>query len=179
MSRGQPHAAPPFAAVILAAGQGTRMRSRRAKVLHEVGGAPLLHHAMRAALAAGPERLAVVVGHGGQEVAASAQALHPQTRICTQAQQRGTGHAVLAAAPALEGFDGDLVVLFGDTPFIRPGTLAAIREARAQGADLVALGFEAAEPGRYGRLVTGPGRMLERIVEIGRASCRERVSFTV
>ena len=155
----------PVAVVVLAAGQGRRMRSARPKVLHEVGHAPLLHHAMEAALALAPERLAIVVSHGGDEVGAAAQARAPEALICHQAEQRGTGHAVLAAADALEGFAGDLVVLFADTPFIRPETLAGMIERRRAGADLVVLGFESASPGGYGRLVTGPGERLERIVE--------------
>ena len=155
----------PVAAVILAAGQGTRMASDRPKVLHEIAGAPLLHHAMRAALALEPERLAVVVGHGAGEVGDAARALAPEAAVCLQAEQKGTGHAVLAAAEALAGFGGDLVVLFGDTPLLRPETLARLAKAREAGADVVVLGFEAADPGRYGRLVLGAGGRLERIVE--------------
>jgi len=163
----------PVAVVILAAGRGTRMVSDRPKPLHEIGGAPMLHHAMRTALALAPTRLAVVVGHGGEAVAAAAQALCPEAAICEQAEQKGTGHAVLAAEGALAGFEGDLYVLFADTPLIRAGTLTAMTAARAEGADLVALGFEARAPGRYGRMVTGPEGMLERIVEARDASPAE------
>src|SRR6056297_3302935 len=99
----------PLAVVLLAAGKGTRMRSDLPKVLHAVGAAPLLHHAMRRALSLAPERLALVVGHGGEAVADAARALEPGVRVCVQAEQRGTGDAVLAAAPALEGFAGDVI----------------------------------------------------------------------
>lgn len=159
------------AAVILAAGKGTRMRSALPKVLHEVAGAPLLHHAMRAALSLGPERLAVVVGHEAEQVGAAARALEPGTAVCVQAEQLGTGHAVIAAADALAGFEGDLVVLFGDTPFIRPETLRAILGELAR-SGLVVLGFEPDQPGRYGRLVRGE-EGLERIVEAKDASEEE------
>jgi bifunctional UDP-N-acetylglucosamine pyrophosphorylase/glucosamine-1-phosphate N-acetyltransferase len=106
----------------------------------------------------------VVVGHGAEAVGEAARALAPEARVCLQAAQRGTGDAVRAAEGALEGFEGDVVVLFGDTPFVRADTLARLREARARH-DLAVLGFEAAAPGRYGRLVTGADGALERIVE--------------
>ena len=154
----------PVAVVILAAGKGTRMRSALPKVLHPVGNAPMLHHAMLAGQALSPARTVVVVGHGGEAVADAARALDPATRIAVQEQQNGTGHAVLAASAALAGFEGDLYVLYGDTPFISGGTLRAMRAARAA-ADVVALGFRAADPGRYGRLVLSDGDALEAIVE--------------
>ncbi|HET7409456.1 MAG TPA: NTP transferase domain-containing protein, partial [Paracoccaceae bacterium] len=141
------------AVVILAAGKGTRMRSEIPKVLHPIGNAPMLHHAMLAARGLGPRRSAVVVGHGADAVGAAARAFDPEAVVAVQERQLGTGHAVLAARAALDGFQGDLFVLFGDTPFLRPETLDAMRLER-DGADIVVLGFEAAEPGRYGRLLT-------------------------
>lgn len=153
------------AVVILAAGKGTRMRSARPKMLHEIAGAPLVHHAIRSAGSVSPDRLVLVVGHGAEAVADAARAAAPDIATCIQAEQLGTGHAALMAAPALAGFSGDLYVMFGDTPFIRSETFRAMAAARAAGAGLVVLGFEAADPGRYGRLVTGPDGALERIVE--------------
>ena len=147
-------AAGTVALVVLAAGQGTRMRSERPKVLHEVGGAPLLHHAMRAGAVLGPSRTVVVTGHGGEAVAASARALDPGADVAVQSERRGTAHAVAQAREALEDFSGDVLVLYGDTPFIGAGALGRMARARARGADVVVLGFEAADPGRYGRLVT-------------------------
>ena len=174
--------AAPVALVILAAGQGTRMRSDRPKVLHEVAHAPLLHHAMRAGGALGPARTVVVVGHGGAAVGEAARALEPGAAVAEQAERRGTAHAVAQARPALEGFSGDVLVLYGDTPFIGAGALGRMRAARAAGADLVVLGFEAADPARYGRLVTeggpdgdpGAGDRLLRIVEFKDATDSER-----
>lgn len=165
------------AVVILAAGQGTRMRSDRPKVLHELAHAPLLHHAMRAGLSLSPERVAVVVGHGAEGVAASARALLPEVAVCEQERQLGTGHAVLAAAEALAGFEGDLLVLYGDTPLISPATLASLMAARTTGGGLAVLGFETADPGRYGRLVIEDGTLV-RIVEARDAAPDERAIRT-
>ncbi len=161
-----------IALIILAAGQGTRMNSDLPKVLHQLGGAPLLAHAMRAGAALDPERTIVVAGHGAAAVTKAAQDWDDSTEIALQTEQNGTAHAVAAAAPALDGFTGDAVVLYGDTPFIRSETLEAMAEARAQH-DIIVLGFEPADPGRYGRLVMD-GDQLDRIVEWKDASPTER-----
>ncbi len=158
--------------VILAAGQGTRMLSDRPKVLHPVAGAPLLAHAMAAGAALEPARIVVVTGHGGAEVGAAAQEIDPAAAIVEQAEQLGTGHAVLQARAALQGQAGDTVILYADTPFIRPETLARMAEARQRHA-VVVLGFEAADPARYGRLVAD-GERLDRIVEWKDATDEER-----
>ncbi|MCC6006546.1 MAG: bifunctional UDP-N-acetylglucosamine diphosphorylase/glucosamine-1-phosphate N-acetyltransferase GlmU [Rhodobacteraceae bacterium] len=163
----------PTAVVILAAGAGTRMNSDRPKALHGIGGAPLLAHVLASAAPLAPEVSVVVVGHGGEEVAAAARALDPDIRIAQQPEQRGTAHAVACAAPALAGFEGDLFVLYADTPLIRAETLERMSAARAAGADVVVLGFEASDPGRYGRLVRDAGGGLERIVEARDASPEE------
>ena len=160
------------AVVILAAGKGTRMRSDIPKVLHGIGNAPMLHHAMLAARGLDARVTAVVVGHGGEAVGAAARAFDAGAVVAVQERQLGTGHAVLAARQALDGFEGDLFVIFGDTPFLRPETLQRMQAAR-EGADIVALGFEAAEPGRYGRLVTAPDGTLEAIVEARDATPRQ------
>lgn len=160
------------ALILLAAGQGTRMNSDLPKVLHEVGSAPLLAHALRAGWALRPARTVVVAGHGAEAVAKAAQAWDETAEVVIQAEQKGTAHAVAQAAPALAGFAGDAVVLYGDTPFIRPETLDAMAEARARH-EIVVLGFEAADPGRYGRLLM-KGDQLLRIVEWKDASENER-----
>ena len=160
------------ALIILAAGKGTRMKSDLPKVLHPVAGAPLLTHAMRAGLALAPERVVVVAGHGATQVEAAACVACADVRVARQDDQLGTAHAVAQAAPLLAGFDGDAVVLYGDTPFIRPETLARMAEARVTH-DIVVLGFDAADPGRYGRLVMA-GDRLERIVEYNDATADER-----
>ncbi|MBP1805576.1 bifunctional UDP-N-acetylglucosamine diphosphorylase/glucosamine-1-phosphate N-acetyltransferase GlmU [Rubellimicrobium aerolatum] len=150
--------------VILAAGAGTRMNSERPKVLHELGGAPLLHHAMRSAAALGPERMVVVTGVGAPEVEKAARAFDPEVATVRQEERLGTAHAVLQAREVLGDHDGDVIVLYGDTPFVAPETLDRMLEARAR-ADVVVLGFETADSeARYGRLVV-EGDGLARIVE--------------
>ncbi|MBL3560400.1 bifunctional UDP-N-acetylglucosamine diphosphorylase/glucosamine-1-phosphate N-acetyltransferase GlmU [Rhodovulum sulfidophilum] len=162
----------PTALILLAAGQGNRMMSDRAKVLHEVAGAPLLAHAMAAGRALAPARTVVVTGHQAEAVRAAALDIDPEVAVAEQTERLGTGHAVAQARPALEGFSGDAIVLYGDTPFIRPGTLEAMAAARARHA-VVVLGFHAADPKRYGRLVMA-GETLDRIVEYNDATEDER-----
>ena len=161
-----------IALVILAAGQGTRMNSDLPKVLHPVAGAPLLAHAMLAGASLEPEKIVIVAGHGAEQVAAAAHEQDEDARIVLQSEQLGTAHAVAQARAGLEGFEGDVIVLYGDTPFIRPETLNLMIAARAKHA-VVVLGFEAAEPGRYGRLVMESGT-LRRIVEFKDATEVER-----
>lgn len=162
----------PVSLIILAAGQGTRMNSERPKVLHKLAAAPLLHHAMAAARALDPARTVVVAGHGAEAVAKSARAFDETAEIVLQEEQLGTGHAVAQAAPLLAQAEGEAIVLYGDTPFIRAETLEAMLEARARHA-IVVLGFEARDPGRYGRLILD-GDSLARIVEYKDASDAER-----
>ncbi|WP_292288049.1 bifunctional UDP-N-acetylglucosamine diphosphorylase/glucosamine-1-phosphate N-acetyltransferase GlmU [Marivita sp.] len=163
-----------IALVILAAGKGTRMDSDLPKVLHSIGGAPLLHHAMHSAASLEPDRTVIVTGHEAARVAAAAQAFDADAVAVRQDEQLGTGHAVAQARDALEGFDGDVVVLYGDTPFITPETLRAMIAARAAH-DVVVLGFESVDPGRYGRLIM-EGAALSRIVEFKDATDEDRAA---
>jgi bifunctional UDP-N-acetylglucosamine pyrophosphorylase / glucosamine-1-phosphate N-acetyltransferase len=140
-------------AVVLAAGEGTRMRSAKAKVLHEVAGRSLLAHVLSAVAKAGVARAAVVVGPGQDKVAAEAKRILPEAETFTQHERRGTAHAVLAAKAALEKSADDILIVYGDTPLIRPETLARLRAPLAQGAALVVLGFRPADPTGYGRLI--------------------------
>ncbi|MGB1208109.1 MAG: bifunctional UDP-N-acetylglucosamine diphosphorylase/glucosamine-1-phosphate N-acetyltransferase GlmU [Paracoccaceae bacterium] len=160
------------ALIVLAAGKGTRMESDLPKVLHRIAHAPMLVHAMLAGASLSPERTVVVTGFGGDQVAHAAQDHDPDVRIAHQSEQLGTAHAVAQARPALSDFTGDALVLYGDTPFIRPDTLEAMAAARAHH-DVVVLGFDAADPGKYGRLVT-QGDTLLRIVEFKDATPDER-----
>ncbi|UWQ23544.1 bifunctional UDP-N-acetylglucosamine diphosphorylase/glucosamine-1-phosphate N-acetyltransferase GlmU [Leisingera aquaemixtae] len=165
-----------IALVILAAGKGTRMNSDLPKVLHPIAQAPMLEHAMAAGRALAPERTIIVAGHGAEAVRAAVSEIDEDAEVVLQEEQLGTAHAVDQARAALAGFDGDVVVLYGDTPFVSAETLERMVEAR-QRADLVILGFEAADPGRYGRLVMD-GDSLERIVEFKDATEAERaISF--
>jgi bifunctional UDP-N-acetylglucosamine pyrophosphorylase / glucosamine-1-phosphate N-acetyltransferase len=161
-----------IAVIVLAAGQGTRMNSDLPKVLHPLAGVPLLHHALTAARTLEPARLIVVTGHGAEAVARSARAFDEGIEVVEQAERLGTAHAVAQGLPLLDGFAGDVLVLYGDTPFVGDDTLRAMQAARA-GHDVVVLGFHAADPGRYGRLVTD-GDQLVRIVEAKDATPDER-----
>jgi bifunctional UDP-N-acetylglucosamine pyrophosphorylase/glucosamine-1-phosphate N-acetyltransferase len=158
-------------AIVLAAGEGTRMRSLRPKVLHAIGGRSLLAHALDAVDRA--SAVAVVIGPAQEAVAAAARARVPNAEIFVQAERRGTAHAVLAAAAAIaRGWD-DVLVVFADTPLLRGATLARLRAAVAGGAAVAALGFRAADPAGYGRLIV-KGKKLLAIREDRDASEQER-----
>ncbi len=160
------------ALIVLAAGQGTRMNSDLPKVLHPLGGVPLLVHAMASGDAVEPEKTVVIAGHRADLVEPAVLAYNPDAIIMCQSEQLGTGHAVLQAADALAEFDGDAIVVFGDTPFVRPQTIAKMIAARADGNAVVMLGFQAENPGRYGRMVLADDG-LERIVEAKDANADE------
>ncbi len=160
------------ALIILGAGMGTRMNSDMPKVLHPIAGAPMLVHAMASGAALDPDRTVVVAGHGAAAVEKAAKSYEPDTIVTVQTEQLGTAHAVAQARDALADFDGDAIVLYGDTPFIQPETLAAMTAARLTH-DIVVLGFDAADPGRYGRLILQADQ-LDRIVEFKDATDDER-----
>ncbi|MEN9850965.1 MAG: hypothetical protein RL128_1128 [Pseudomonadota bacterium] len=163
----------PVSLIVLAAGMGTRMNSDLPKVLHKVAAAPLLHHALQAGASLAPEKVVVVTGHGAEEVARAARDYDEATVTVLQEPQLGTAHAVGQAAPLLADATGDAIVLYGDTPFIRPETLEAMLAARSAHA-VVVLGFHAANPGRYGRLLT-KGNDLLAIREFKDATDEERL----
>lgn len=140
------------------------MKSAKAKVLHEVGGKPMLAHVLEAARSLAPERVCVVIGDHSPEVGEAARAFWPDAEIAVQAPPRGTGDAVMKALPALEGFSGLVLILYADTPLIMPETLRALADAAA-GAPGAVLGFRAFDPGAYGRLALNGDGALERIVE--------------
>jgi bifunctional UDP-N-acetylglucosamine pyrophosphorylase / glucosamine-1-phosphate N-acetyltransferase len=147
-------------AIVLAAGEGTRMRSRRPKALQPVAGRPLLAHVLEAVRAAGGGGAAVVVGPDGEAVAAEARRVLPQAQTFVQAERRGTAHAVLAARAAIARGADDVLVIFADTPLIRPQTLTRMRQALAEGAALAVLGFRPQDPTGYGRLVLQAGKLV-------------------
>ena len=158
--------------IILAAGKGTRMESDLPKVLHHLAGAPMLLHVMKSSATLEPERLVIIAGHGADAVGAVARDYSETAQVVLQSEQLGTGHAVSQAKSALADCTGDVIVLYGDTPFVRPETLQALLAARKT-ADIVVLGFQAANAGRYGRLVM-QGSAVSRIVEYKDASEQER-----
>jgi bifunctional UDP-N-acetylglucosamine pyrophosphorylase/glucosamine-1-phosphate N-acetyltransferase len=151
--------------VVLAAGKGTRMRNGRAKVLHPLAGWPLIRHVLATAQACRAERLVVVLAPGMDDVAAVVRAAAPAARIAIQDPPLGTGHAVAAARPELPE-DGAVLVLYGDTPLLRPATLEALLEARARaGAAVAVLGFRPPDPAGYGRLRFAGGALVELVEE--------------
>jgi bifunctional UDP-N-acetylglucosamine pyrophosphorylase/glucosamine-1-phosphate N-acetyltransferase len=149
------------------------MRSSLPKVLHRAAGRTLLGHALASAEGAGAERLAVIVGPGREDVAAEAQAARPDAQVFTQTERLGTAHAVLAAREALADPADDVLILFADTPLIRSSTLSRMRDELATGADIAVLGFRAADPAGYGRLIVQNGS-LAAIREEKDASADER-----
>ena len=161
------------AAVILAAGQGTRMKSPLPKVLHPVGGRAMLDRAIDLAEGLGCVRIVVVAGAHSPAVAASARRRLGDDSVVIQDPPLGTGHAVRAAEVALAGFEGDVVVTYADTPLLTPQALEPLFALRREGADVAVLGFETAEPGAYGRLILAPGDELLRIVEAKDATAEE------
>jgi bifunctional UDP-N-acetylglucosamine pyrophosphorylase/glucosamine-1-phosphate N-acetyltransferase len=160
-------------AIVLAAGEGTRMRSARPKVLHTVAGQSLLAHVLTAVGAAGTTATAVVVGPGQDEVAAAAKRVLPGAATFVQHERRGTAHAVLAAKAAIAKQPDDILVVYGDTPLIRPHTLTRLRAPLAAGAAVAVLAFRPADPTGYGRLIT-KGDELIAIREEADASPQER-----
>lgn len=155
----------PRAAVILAAGQGTRMKSPTPKVLHRLAGRTLLDHAIDAAEGLGCERIIVVVGAHSPQVGESARKRLGPNATVIQDPPLGTGHAVLAAKDALADFDGDVVVTYADCPLTTAGVIAPLFDLITGGAHVAVLGFDAENPTGYGRLILAPGHVLLRIVE--------------
>ena len=147
-------------AIVLAAGEGTRMRSARPKVLHRIAGRSLLAHVLDAVSEAGATATAVVVGPGSDAVATEARRVLPDAEIFVQSERRGTAHAVLTARDAITRMPDDVLVIFGDTPLVRPQTLRRIREGLGKGAAVVVLGFRPRNPTGYGRLVVEGGELV-------------------
>ncbi|MCX7314985.1 MAG: bifunctional UDP-N-acetylglucosamine diphosphorylase/glucosamine-1-phosphate N-acetyltransferase GlmU [Alphaproteobacteria bacterium] len=159
--------------IVLAAGEGTRLRSSRPKVLHEVAGRTLLGHVLTAVKAAQNTVISVVLGPEHDVVSAETSRVAPEASVFIQTERRGTAHAVLAARSAIEKGADDVLVIFGDTPLIQPQTLQRLRTALADGAAVAVLGFRPADPTGYGRLVT-QGDDLLAIVEHADATEAER-----
>jgi len=169
-------ASPPRAraAVILAAGHGTRMKSATPKVLHKVGGRTMLDRIIDTAQAAGCERIVVVVGAGPTPVRAAVVARLGEAAVAVQDPPLGTGHAVLAARQALADFDGDVLVTNADCPLLEAQDLEPLFRMRAEGVKLALLGFEPADQLLYGRLIRGADGHVLRIVEPVDCNAEER-----
>jgi len=159
--------------IVLAAGEGTRMRSALPKVLHPVAGQPLLAHVLGAVPEGAGAATAVVIGPDHEAVAAEARRLRPDAATFVQRERLGTAHAVLAAREAIASGADDLLVVYGDTPLISAATFERLRAPLKKGATLAVLGFRAADPTGYGRLVV-EGDRLVAIREHADASQAER-----
>jgi len=164
--------------IILSAGMGTRMQSDLPKVLHNVACEPLLIHSMRTASQIGAHKTIVVTGHGAKDVAKVATSFDPSAEIVNQSEQFGTAHAVDQTRNALLNFDGEVFILYGDTPFIEPSTLLRMSKERNDGAKVVVLGFNTKRKNSYGRLIISSDGSLEEIVEYKDANTDQRkISF--
>ena len=164
-------------AVILAAGQGTRMRSRWPKVLHSVAGEPMIKHVVRAVSALEPQELAVVVGHEAQRVR---EALGPGYQYVTQSEQLGTGHAVSQCRPLLEGKGETVLVVYGDHPLLTPETLRRLIDGHERGGAVVTLlTFHPSDPTGYGRVVRDDRGEVREVVEEASATEEERCLIEV
>jgi bifunctional UDP-N-acetylglucosamine pyrophosphorylase/glucosamine-1-phosphate N-acetyltransferase len=160
-----------LAAIILAAGQGTRMKSSLHKVLHPIAGKPMLLHLVDSLAALRPEAQVVVVGARREQVEA---AMAPyQAEIAVQSPQLGTGHAVLQAKAALAGFSGDVLILYGDAPLVTAATMQRLRAELTDAVDAVVLGFRPADAGAYGRIIAADG-VIAKMVEFKDATPAER-----
>ncbi|PZU11142.1 MAG: bifunctional UDP-N-acetylglucosamine diphosphorylase/glucosamine-1-phosphate N-acetyltransferase GlmU [Sphingobium sp.] len=164
----------PLAVIILAAGQGTRMKSGLHKVLHPIAGRSMLLHLMASVGTLGPERQVVVVGAGREQVEKAVAGTGAV--IAVQEQQLGTGHAVAQAHDALAGFAGDVLILYGDVPLVRPETMRAMLDRLNRGDEprAVVLGFRPEDAAAYGRIVADGQGIIDRMVEYKDANDAER-----
>jgi bifunctional UDP-N-acetylglucosamine pyrophosphorylase/glucosamine-1-phosphate N-acetyltransferase len=160
-------------AIVLAAGEGTRMRSARPKVLHPLAGRSLLAHVLGSIAEAGVNATAVVIGPGEDTVAAEVKRVSSDANAFVQQERRGTAHAVLAARDAIARQVDDILVVYGDTPLVQPASLARLRAAIADGAAVAVLGFRASDSTGYGRLIVEDGELVA-IREEADASASER-----
>ena len=147
-------------AVVLAAGEGTRMKSAKPKVLHQVAGRSMLGHVLATVTGAGATAACAVIGPDREDVAKETRAMLPDARIYVQRDRLGTAHAVLSAREALEDRPDDVIVAFADTPLVKAETFATLRAPLAEGAAVVGLGFEARDPAGYGRFITSGDELL-------------------
>jgi bifunctional UDP-N-acetylglucosamine pyrophosphorylase/glucosamine-1-phosphate N-acetyltransferase len=163
--------------VILAAGEGTRMKSAMPKVLHAIAGLPMAAHVVKAAEAAGATGVALVIGHGAEDMRKAAQKFAAKAETFVQEKRLGTAHAVLAARDAIsKGYD-DILVMFGDTPLIDAGALATARQKLAEGAAVAVIGFRPPNPTGYGRLIEKGGHLIAIREEKDCSEAEKRIGF--
>lgn len=164
-------------AIVLAAGEGTRMKSSLPKVLHSVAGLPMVAHVLKTVAAAGGADVALVAGNGAEAVERAAAPFAPKLEIFRQEERKGTAHAVLAAREAISrGYD-DIVVLYGDAPLIEADAVLSLRKKLAEGADVAVLGFRTPEPSGYGRLIEVAGKLVAIREEKDCTEDERRINF--
>lgn len=163
--------------IVLAAGLGTRMKSNLPKVMHEIGGLPLVGHVVKALKQAGSDRISVVTGPDMPELEKLVQNLAPEAHCHVQHERLGTAHAALAARSALASPSDDVLILFGDTPLVTADTIGKVRRALSDGADLAVLGFETQQPFGYGRLLTDNGQLVAIREEKDASDTERRITF--
>jgi bifunctional UDP-N-acetylglucosamine pyrophosphorylase / glucosamine-1-phosphate N-acetyltransferase len=163
--------------IVLAAGLGTRMKSNLPKVMHEIGGLPLVGHVVKALKQAGSDRISVVTGPDMPELEKLVQNLAPEAHCHVQHERLGTAHAALAARSALASPSDDVLILFGDTPLVTADTIGKVRRALSDGADLAVLGFETQQPFGYGRLLTDNGQLVAIREEKDASDAERRITF--
>lgn len=159
--------------IVLAAGEGTRMKSSRPKLLHKVAGLPIISHVVKAAVGAGADNLAVITGPKGQETETTVSAAAANAKFFTQSEQKGTAHAALMAEPLWKDVSGYIAIVYGDHPLLTPEVFRSVLDRLDDGKDAAILGFEPTDPTGYGRLLTDGDRLLE-IREHKDASEQER-----
>jgi bifunctional UDP-N-acetylglucosamine pyrophosphorylase/glucosamine-1-phosphate N-acetyltransferase len=164
-------------AIVLAAGEGVRMRSTTPKVLHKIGGLPMLGHVLKAVAASGATEIAVVVAPKADAVAAFVRQASPGASLHEQREQLGTGHAVLAAKGAIAKGADDVLVVYGDAPLVCGDTLKRARKAIAGGADVAVIGFRTPDPRGYGRLVEEDGRLVAIVEEKDATAAERRIGY--
>ena len=164
----------PFAAIVLAAGMGTRMKSHLHKVMHPIAGRPMLAHLLEGVRALAPARTIVVLGTAREQVEPLVAAQGGETVV--QEQQLGTGHAVRQAEQMLAGFDGDILILYGDTPLVEPATMLRMLERLNAGDSpaVVVLASRPADPRHYGRIIADSDGTIEKMIEHKDATEEER-----
>jgi len=163
--------------IILAAGEGTRMKSSKPKVLHEIAGLPMVAHVAAAAKKAGGGSVALVVGHGADAVRKAAGRFDPVPEIFEQTKRLGTAHAVLAAREAIAKGHDDVLVMFGDTPLIEAEPLLAARQKLAEGASVVVVGFRPPNPAGYGRLIEKDGKLVAIREDKDASEAEKKIGF--
>ncbi|WP_196793118.1 bifunctional UDP-N-acetylglucosamine diphosphorylase/glucosamine-1-phosphate N-acetyltransferase GlmU [Bartonella birtlesii] len=163
--------------IILAAGEGTRMKSSLPKVLHKIAGLPLICHVIKQIEAAGASQLAVVVGEAAKDVSETVQSFAKNAMIFEQKERLGTAHAALSARVALQKEIDDVLIIFADTPLIEQNSLQQIRTQLSDGADIVVAGFHAPESTGYGRLLEKNGKLIAIVEEKDASDEEKKISF--